>query len=212
MYVTLGGRRRAVKAIVFYPDYQSSALRWDKLFASMKSREPSEWLQAYQRAMSSLHDIALIKLKDPVDDVRPVGMYRGVGELGSQVVFYGAGATGNSLDGAAANAPHRGALRKAENRISDVHGQWDRYVFDCGAMAEPTEGAIAGGDSGGPVLIRSEGEWVLVGTNHGMDGSLADVEHAKAGDLKSPVCGQTFAASRISFYAAWIEKIIASKN
>jgi hypothetical protein len=91
-------------------------------------------------------------------------------------------------------------------------GPWLRYVFDCNAAALPLEGVIAGGDSGGPVLISVNGKWTLAGLAHGLDGSIKDVLATRAGTFKSGICGQTFASTRVSFFAHWIADTISSAS
>jgi hypothetical protein len=209
-YVTINNKRREVVRIVLYPDYETSSEAWKKMFEQVKSGDPAEWKKRYDQAMASMHDIALVELKYPVADVLPMPIYRGTAESGNIAEIYGAGATGTGLTGAPDSAPHRGMLRRAENRITNASGPWLRYVFDCDATALPLEGALGGGDSGGPLLIKSAGRWTLAGLTHGLDGSLEDVLHLRAGDLRQGVCGQTFANTRLSFFAQWIDETIAS--
>jgi len=207
-YVTINGKRREVEEIIIYPDYEASTVGWKAMFNQIKTGDAGAWKKRYDTAMASLHDIALLELKSPVDDVPAIPFYRGTAEAGQVAEIYGAGATGTNINGAPDNAPHRGALRRAENRITSADGPWLRYVFDCGAAALPLEGAIAGGDSGGPVLINESGKWILAGLSHGLDGSLEDVQHTRAGDFHQGVCGQTFASTRVSFYTHWIDQTI----
>lgn len=94
-------------------------------------------------AMAAMHDIALLELAQPVTDVAPLSIYRGHGEAGLIGDIYGAGATGTDRTGAPDSEPHRTALRRAENRISDASGPWLRYDFDCGSTALPLEGVTA---------------------------------------------------------------------
>lgn len=210
-YVVIAGKRRDVDDVVFYPDYQAAASNWKTLFDQMKTADLPSWMLRYDAAMGSMHDIALLHLKNSVRDVAPLPVYRGRAEVGQIAEIYGAGATGTSVTGAADNAPHRGALRHAENRISAAKDQWIRYVFDCGATALPLEGVIAGGDSGGPVLINVRGTLTLAGLAHGMDGSTDDVRHVRAGSFHPGVCGQTYASTRVSFYAKWIDQTMAAE-
>jgi hypothetical protein len=209
-YVTINNKRREVVRIVLYPDYETSSEARKKMFEQVKSGDPAEWKKRYDQSMASMRDIALVELKYPVADVLPMPIYRGTAESGNIAEIYGAGATGTDLTGAPDSAPHRGMLRRAENRITNASGPWLRYVFDCDATALPLEGALGGGDSGGPLLIKSAGRWTLAGLTHGLDGSLEDVLHLRAGDLRQGVCGQTFANTRLSFFAQWIDETITS--
>ncbi|NII08279.1 trypsin-like serine protease [Luteibacter anthropi] len=207
-YVTIAGKRRAVEKIIQYPDYAASTTGWKALFDAMKTSSPTEWKPRYDTAMSSMHDIALLKLKDPVTDIAPLPFYRGSAETGQVVELYGAGATGTST-GVPDEAQHRGQLRRAQSRVTRADEPWIRYTFDCGADALPHEGVIAGGDSGGPVVMMQSGKPVLVGLAHGLDGSLKDIEQTKDGTFRLGVCGQTSASTRVAFYADWINRTMA---
>jgi hypothetical protein len=89
-----------------------------------------------------------------------------------------------------------------------------RYVFDCSAAAPALSGATAGGDSGGPVTVDVAGRTYLAGVTHGLDGTSIEVEHIvrqmQDGSFRMGVCGQRFAAARVSFYAVWIDQTIAA--
>lgn len=209
-YATINGERRHVAQIIVYPDYLASADGWDQLFKRIKSENPKAWMADYAAATGAMHDIALIKLTAPVEDVTPVALYRSSGEHGHIAQLYGKGATGTDLTGAAEDAPHRGPLRAAYNRITGAHAQWVSYTFDCGRTALPLEGVVAGGDSGGPVLIEDGGQWKLAGLAHGLDGQVQDVRSLRSGTFRQGTCGQRFISTRISFYAPWIDKILST--
>lgn len=210
-YVTIAGKRRHVARIILYPGYLASAANWDRLFKQVKSADSTSWIANYASAMASMHDIALIELSEPVEDVKPVELYRGADELNQVVKLYGKGATGTSRLGAAPDAPHRGKLRRAYNRITSASDQWLEYRFDCGRDALPLEGVTGNGDSGGPALIDKDGTWQLAGLAHGLDGSGDDLANElselRAGDFRLGTCGQEFADTRISYYARWIDSV-----
>lgn len=209
-YVVINGKRRHVEKIVLYPDYATSLITWNELFKKMKSMGVTAWMAEYASDRASMHDIALIELSVPVEDVRVADIYRRQDEQGRIAEIYGKGATGSDLHGADPKAPHRGELRKAYNRITSAENQWLVYTFDCGAKALPLEGVVAGGDSGGPLLIKDDGVWKLAGLAHGLDGNEKDVLTTRAGTFRQGICGQNFSNSRISFYADWIDSVLAS--
>lgn len=209
-YVTIAGKRRNVTRIILYPDFLATEARLDDLFKRAKSEEPEAWLAEFASIHAAMHDIALIELAKPVEDVQPVQLYRGGDELGRAVGIFGKGATGTSRTGAAADAPHRTRLRRAYNRITSAKGQWLDYKFDCGSDALPLEGVMGGGDSGGPVLIRDRGVWMLAGVSKGLIGNKADLLAFRNGTFRQGICGQEFTNSRVSFYAKWIEDTIKS--
>jgi Trypsin. len=209
-YVTIAGKRRTVVRIVLYPDYLAHADEWNQLFKRMRTEDAAAWVAQFISIHSQRHDIALLELALPVDDVKPASLYQGSDEPGRTAQIFGKGATGNSLAGAAADAPHRTELRHAYNRIVEAKGQWLYYTFDCSSQALPLEGAAGGGDSGGPVLIQQDGAWKLAGVITGMYGLKTELLAARAGTFRWGICGQTFSNSRISHYARWIEDTIAS--
>lgn len=207
-FVTIKGKRRAVARIIVYPGFTAASPAWKAMFKPLFDKQSRfdavAWMKKYDAAMANMRDIALLELKVPVSDVKPIPYYTGSAEAGEVAEIFGDGATGTDRTGAPDSAPHRGILRRADNQITDAHGPWLRYKFDCGSQALPLEGAIAGGDSGGPLLIKVDGKWTLAGMTHGLDGSLKDVLAVRHGTFKQGVCGQTFASTRISFFAKWI--------
>lgn len=212
-FVTINGKRRAVSRIVVYPDYPRARDAWQQMFKQVKTTKPDTFMHQYMAAMAAMHDIALLELAEPVTDVAPMPIDRGNAKPGMLSTVYGAGATGTDLTGAPDSESHRTQLRRAENRLTQTDGPWLRYVFDCSANAPALSGATAGGDSGGPVTIEVAGRTYLAGVTHGLDGTASEVKHLvqqmQDGSFRMGVCGQRFAAARVSFYAGWIDKTIA---
>ncbi|HKZ10002.1 MAG TPA: trypsin-like serine protease [Rhodanobacteraceae bacterium] len=208
-YVTIAGKRRAVARIIVYPDFPKSWTQWNQLLKHMKTEDPSAWIAGFESYRAAMHDIALLELADPVDDVEPVKLYRRTDENGRVVEIFGKGATGNSSTGASPDAPHRTQLRRAYNRIVAAKNQWIYYKFDCGSAALPLEGMMASGDSGGPVLIDDHGTWKLAGIAQGSNGTKSDLLAMRAGAFRWGACGQELSSTRVSFYARWINKTIA---
>lgn len=189
--VMLAGECRKVERLVVHPGYRPLP----KALQTGDAAKTIAWLAASD-------DIALIKLAEPVTDAVPVALYREADELGRQVMIYGKGATGNGLEGHSAEGPNRTALRRAFNTISDADARWLGYRFDADA-AEPLEGMLGNGDSGGPVLIRVGDEWQLAG--------LASWKHVEGdlGQFRAGLYGQTAYQVRLSHYARWIEGVLA---
>jgi len=207
-YVTIAGKRRAVARIIVYPDFPKSWAQWNQLLKHMKTEDPDSWMAGLTSYRSAMHDIALLELAKPVEDVEPVKLYLRPDEPGRVVEIFGKGATGNSLTGTAPDAPHRTQLRRAYNRIVTAKNQWLYYKFDCGSAALPLEGTTASGDSGGPVLINDHGTWKLAGIAQGLDGTTADLLAMRAGTFRMGLCGQVVSDARVSFYVRWIEDTI----
>jgi hypothetical protein len=210
-YVIIAGKQRQVARIVVYPDYPANAAKFNQLFKDLKSGDAATWMVRYASIRAGLHDIALLELAKPADDVKPVELYRGSSESGRIVEIVGKGATGNSLVGTAEDAPHRTKLRRAYNRIVEANGQWIYYTFDCGSQALPLEGVTGDGDSGGPVLISDNGVWKLAGLAQGLYGKKSDLLAMRAGTFRLGVCGQQISSSRVSYYARWIEDTIGKQ-
>ena len=190
-HVTIGGKDRAVAQVIRYPGYVKPDLGHLSGDASLVVTK-----------LAALDDIALIRLVNPVEDIPPMALYRSSDEQGKMAEIYGKGATGNGLTGERPNSPHRGTLRRADVVVSRAKGRWLDYTFDCGRTALPLEGVAGGGDSGGPVLIRSEGQWKLAGVTSWKQWK-GDISTFKAG-----VCGQVFSNTRVSHYAEWIDQVI----
>lgn len=200
--VQINGKWRDVAHVYTYPGFKDE-------YTSFKKAAQNPTLKDWPRLRSKLeamHDIALIELTKPVNDVEPVSLYRGLDEQGKIAKIIGKGATGNGTVGQYPNSSHRGDLRRAYNRITRAHAQWIDYRFNCGSKALPLEGVLGNGDSGGPVLIKSRGTWMLAG--------LADWKHWPEGraEFVAGVCGQVFSNSRISYYAKWIDHVIAAHS
>jgi hypothetical protein len=200
--VWIHGKSRKVARVVPYPGFEEE---YGSFREVVKGLTLETW-PVVQSKLESMHDIALIELVEPVEDVEPVPLYRESDEEGKVVEIAGKGESGNSRDGEDFHAPHRGKLRRAFNRIIRAHDQWLDYRFDCGADALPLEGVMGNGDSGGPVLIQSNGRWELAG--------LANWKHWPEGhaEFTAGVCGQEYSNSRISYYAKWMDEVMASRS
>ncbi len=202
MRVWIHGEWRNVSHVFLYPGFKKE---YDKVKQAAEHPTLKNW-PTVEAAFQSTHDIALIELSKPVEDVKPLALYRASNEQGKIVKFFGKGATGNGKVGEYPHSAHRGQLRRAFNRITKAHDQWLNYRFDCGPEALPLEGVMGDGDSGGPVLIQVNGEWKLAG--------VTDWKHWPRGHSKfvPGICGQAFSNSRISYYAKWINRVMAAHS
>jgi hypothetical protein len=190
--VMIAGQARAVERIVVHPGYRSTPS--DIINRALAAQDATE-LMVF---LAQNHDIALLRLAQPITTIRPMTLYQGQNELGSRVKLIGKGASGNGLTGVAPGSAQRGALRRAYNRISGVEERWLKYSFDQGSAGLPLEGMIGSGDSGGPMLIRERGTWRLAGLVSWQDGNP---------DLRLPSSryGQKAVNVRLSYYADWIK-------
>ena len=110
----------------------------------------------------SHRDIGLIKLATPVTDITPAVLHNKMDELGQTVLFVGNGHTGTGLTG-----PHRGEriMRGAHNVVSEVEPGWVNFIFDTPPAGLDLEGISGPGDSGGPALIKVDGQWHVIGVS-----------------------------------------------
>lgn len=196
--VGLNGLARKVERVVIHPGYQKLP---DSLVAeAIKSGDAS----AAMRFQARNNDIALIKLAEPALDVEPATLYQGKRELGQVAMLLGKGAFGTGKDGQDPQSAQRTVLRRAYNRITSVDETWLGYVFDQGTSALPLEGMGGGGDSGGPVLLKSRGGWQLAGLN------AWKLVEGNAAAFRPGVYGQMSYAVRLSGYARWIDHVMSS--
>lgn len=156
-HVTIDGAARAVERLVIHPGYRRPAQ--DLLDQALATWD---WT-LFRVLLSSSDDIALVKLEQPVTEVSPVAVNKSDEEFGQIIKVMGKGATGNGVTGFEFGDSHRTELRRAYNKVTSSHGRWLCYVFDNSSEALPLEGGSGSGDSGGPVLIEAEEDWVLAG-------------------------------------------------
>ena len=198
--IIINGLSRKVESVVVHSGYKMPPQMLVK--EALASGNASK-LMAF---LASSDDIALVKLKAPVTDVKPISLYRGSDEIGRTVQLIGKGATGNGNEGVEPHSSHRTTLRRAFNVISSVDGRWISYTFDSPKSAVPLEGMAGDGDSGGPVLIRDERQWLLAGlvSWDSVQGDIRTYRGARYGDGGNNV--------RISHYIAWIESTMSAEE
>jgi len=142
-------------------------------------------------------DMALLRLSEPVDGVRPAPLYLAGDEPGLRVLMVGWGGVGTGLTGAKAPDPH---LRVAGQRIDRADGHELVWAFDAphSGRAEPDEGISGPGDSGGPALLEAgEGVRCVVGVS-----SRQETDGKPEG-----VYGVREYYARVSAAADWIREV-----
>lgn len=187
--ITVGGKEREIEAVIFHEGYAKPPKGIFKGYSG-----PS---QAYLRGN---HDLALIKLKEAVEDVTPIKLYSGSDEVGQRITLQGRGNTGTGITGQIAKS--RGVLRQAQNSLSDADSQWLHYQFNKGADALALEGFQGDGDSGGPAIIHKEGTAYLAGL------ASWDVYDGQIEDFKGSLYGMEAALVRLSYYQGWIKDVM----
>lgn len=196
--VTIGDAPRKVDRVVIHDGYRPlpQALI-DPAIASGEAMLIVAFLAA-------VDDIALIRLAEPVTGIVPVALAGESARPGQTVMLVGKGATGNGVDGYRPGGPNRTTLRRAYNEVTSAYGRWFCYRFDAPASALPLEGALGNGDSGGPVLVETGGQWRLAG--------VASWKVVEGHVVKSPygLYGQVTCNVRLDHYADWIDSVMAA--
>lgn len=196
--VTINGIARDVERVAIHPGYKKpphelahhALATWD-------------WT-LFMVQLSSSDDIALLKLAQPVTDVSPVAIHKGADdEIGQIVKIIGKGATGTGVTGFDFKASHRTELRRAYNKVTSAHGRWFCYAFDKSSETLPLEGGIGSGDSGGPILVQAEENWLLAGLTSWT---------APQGAIRTPLgqYGQITCNIRLRHYEEWIESTMSA--
>ena len=150
----------------------------------------------YNLEKDGRHDIALVQLKEKVENGKPAKLYEITDERGKQVVFVGKGGFGNGLDGP---IEYDKKQRGATNTIIGTDEYWIEFMFDSAGDATELEGISGPGDSGGPAFITKASELYVAGV-----GSFQNGNGKKEG---------TYAVSeyyaRVSSYTEWIHSAIS---
>jgi len=90
-------------------------------------------------------------------------------------------------------------------RSAAFSDRWFCYRFDEPSSALPLEGALGNGDSGGPVLTRGEGQWLLSGLASWkeIDGHVLSSKYGRYGQVTCNV--------RLGHYADWIGGVMSGE-
>lgn len=147
-----------------------------------------------KRFDGSRPDIALLRLRDPVQDVQPLTVYGGALEAGRIVRMPGWGGTGTGKTGA---APSDGLFRVAENRVDRAENGRLYWLFDDpeSGKALTLEGISGPGDSGGPALAHTSAGWAIIGVSSAQ----------RTGGGREGMYGVEEVFVRLSDFRDWIE-------
>ncbi|HUP19471.1 MAG TPA: trypsin-like serine protease [Gemmatimonadota bacterium] len=166
--VTVGGADHVIDSIVLHPDWNDGP-----------------------------HDLALVRLATPVEDVRPARLYRESDELDRVVVMVGWGDFGTGVTGPEGNDLR---VRGATNRVDEASDLWLKLRFDPPDHPRTTEleGVSGPGDSGGPAYLEGAAEETLMGVGSGS---------STRGAAGPGQYGVVEYYVRVSRYLDWIEGI-----
>ncbi len=172
--ITFGETEYSIQQIVLHPNFCNYGLNDDM----------------------AQHDIALIQLDQPVEDVPRLPLYLKSDELEKIVTFVGRGDFGTGLIG-----PDQvdGKLRKATNRVEEADEQWLIFKFDAPPGGTDLEGISGPGDSGGPALLEVDRKWAIAGVSSGQ----------KSDGFGEGHYGVREYYTRVSKYVDWIESVTA---
>jgi secreted trypsin-like serine protease len=172
-----------------------------------KIKVGNQWAEIEQRyshvdyELDEENDIALLKLKQPVQAIKPAKLYRKNDEETQNIWFIGGGGTGNGNVGQTMSyEENEGKLRKAQNTIYGTSEREIFFSFDEGENAMPLEGVSGNADSGGPAYKRINDDYYLYGISSRNDSMFKDVGEYGVKEVYT----------RVSYHANWIDKIMQS--
>lgn len=116
------------------------------------------------------HDIALLKLVSNVEDISPLPLNRSILEEAKEIIIVG---HGYAKAGDETEWITDGKLRAATNRVDRIYKTMLTFDFDTPGDPSTTEleGTAGPGDSGGPMILRSQNGDLVIGiSSAGEDG------------------------------------------
>ncbi|KPQ37693.1 MAG: Secreted trypsin-like serine protease [Phormidesmis priestleyi Ana] len=177
----------SIQQIVLHPHFLNDSLEYNLEYSLEKD--------------IAEHDIALIRLHQPVEEVAPLPLFNQTNEQGQVMTFVGKGDFGHGLIG-----PDQidGKLRMATNRVESVDEQWLVFKFDAPPEGTEREGIAGPGDSGGPALVNVEGGWAIAGIRSGQLSRLPSGKNMGEGHY-----GVWEYYTRVSQYLDWINAVVS---
>ena len=173
------------------------------------------------RSIGNGTDLALIRVADPILNVRAAMRYRGYSERGQVATAVGFGVAGTGTAAVTAPAPS-GTKRAGTNAIDGIGGTINGrrvpsnlLVADFDRPDDPTHNRIGsatplpmeymplGGDSGGGLFIQQNGSWLLAGVFSGYTFSVGTA-------LEIGMYGSLMYWTRLSLYNDWVDRITST--
>ncbi len=150
------------------------------------------------------NDFGLVHLTTPVTSVTPVMLYTGSAEFGQVATWVGYGFTGTGLTGyqtslgSQKRAFQNTLDRNFENPSLLIGSDFQNPLTD--ADAQPLEGCVAPGDSGGGVFISIDSQDYLAGVISFVTSTNGTTANSVYGDLSG--------AGRVSSAIPWIDSVV----
>lgn len=150
------------------------------------------------------NDFGLVHLTTPVTSVTPVMLYTGSAEFGQVATWVGYGFTGTGLTGYQTSLGNQ--KRAFQNTIDRSFGNPSLLIGSAfenpltTADAQPLEGCVAPGDSGGGVFITMDSQDYLAGVISFVTSTNGTSANSVYGDLSG--------AGRVSAAMPWITSIV----
>jgi len=149
----------------------------------------------FDKKHDELYDIALVHLKDPIENGKPVKLYQLEDEVGKPVVFVGRGTFGNGIEGL---TRHDRKQRGATNTIVSASEQVIGFIFNSPEQATELEGISSRGDSGGPAFIHIASQLYVAGVS----------SYQERNGIKEGSYGVSEYYTRVSTAYPWLKSVI----
>lgn len=153
-------------------------------------------------------DIGLVKLQEPIEGIAPALLYEGGDEQelttkasGQTAIIVGTGYFGGAMEDATG---FDGRRRAVTNRIVHQDVDWLLIVFNRPPGGTDLEGIQAPGDSGGPLLVRTDAGYRVAGV-----GSYSEYIAVEQG---TGLYGAVDSYARVSTHRGWIESMIGTDD
>ncbi|MDQ3714044.1 MAG: trypsin-like serine protease [Acidobacteriota bacterium] len=173
--VQCGGITRNVERVFIHPDYKDNGRK----------------------------DIALLRLSEPITEIKPVPIYTKQNEAKQIATLVGHYITGTGKIGP--DKKLKREMRGATNRIESANELWLVFNFDAPDSNAVTdlEGVSGPGDSGAPAYVTSGGKLFVAG--------ISSRSRDTNGDGIEPGYGDEDFYTRVSLYKKWIKQTVRLK-
>ncbi len=155
--------------------------------------------------LNNNHDIALMRLTTPIDDIAPIPIAQSHAGLDDVVDIAGVGWTGTGLVGLTDHGGEqlRAGTNTVEWDLTSIGLHYIGFYFDApgSGFETPLECMGAFNDSGGPVMRDTGNGWEVVAVTSFIQESLDGSGDGVLGNYDD-----VHGATKITLYASWIEE------